>query len=67
LEDELHRRVIGQDEAVTAVADAIQRSRAGLADPNRPTASFIFLGPLVLVKPNLQKRWLHIYSTLKMP
>ncbi|PSB40334.1 ATP-dependent chaperone ClpB, partial [filamentous cyanobacterium Phorm 6] len=45
LEDELHKRVIGQDEAVTAVADAIQRSRAGLADPNRPVASFIFLGP----------------------
>ncbi len=44
LEDELHHRVIGQEEAVTAVADAIQRSRAGLADPNRPIASFIFLG-----------------------
>lgn len=43
LEDELHNRVIGQEEAVTAVADAIQRSRAGLADPNRPIASFIFL------------------------
>ena len=52
LEDELHKRVIGQDEAVTAVADAIQRSRAGLADPNRPVASFIFLGPRVLAKPN---------------
>ena len=45
LEDELHRRVIGQDEAITAVADAIRRSRAGLADPNRPIGSFIFLGP----------------------
>jgi ATP-dependent Clp protease ATP-binding subunit ClpB len=45
LEEELHRRVIGQDEAVTAVADAIRRSRAGLADPNRPVGSFIFLGP----------------------
>ncbi len=44
-EDELHQRVVGQDEAVTAVADAIQRSRAGLSDPNRPIASFIFLGP----------------------
>ena len=40
-----NERVIGQEEAVTAVADSIQRSRAGLADPNRPTASFIFLGP----------------------
>ncbi len=45
LEDELHGRVIGQDEAITAVADAIRRSRAGLADPNRPIGSFIFLGP----------------------
>jgi ATP-dependent Clp protease ATP-binding subunit ClpB len=45
LEDELHRRVIGQDEAVQAVADAIRRSRAGLADPDRPIGSFIFLGP----------------------
>jgi len=45
LEEELHRRVIGQDDAVTAVADAIRRSRAGLSDPNRPVGSFIFLGP----------------------
>ena len=55
LEDELHRRVVGQDEAVTAVADAIQRSRAGLADPNRPTASFIFLGPTGVGKTELAK------------
>jgi len=55
LEDELHRRVIGQDEAVTAVAEAIQRSRAGLADPNRPTASFIFLGPTGVGKTELAK------------
>ena len=55
LEDELHRRVIGQDEAVTAVADAIQRSWAGLADPNRPTASFIFLGPTGVGKTELAK------------
>ncbi len=45
LEDELHERVVGQDEAITAVADAIRRSRAGLSDPNRPIGSFIFLGP----------------------
>ena len=45
LEDELHRRVVGQDPALTAVADAIRRSRAGLADPHRPVGSFIFLGP----------------------
>ncbi|NDJ15955.1 ATP-dependent chaperone ClpB [Myxacorys almedinensis] len=55
LEDVLHQRVIGQDEAVTAVADAIQRSRAGLADPNRPTASFIFLGPTGVGKTELAK------------
>jgi ATP-dependent Clp protease ATP-binding subunit ClpB len=55
LEDELHQRVIGQDEAVTAVADAIQRSRAGLSDPNRPTASFIFLGPTGVGKTELAK------------
>ncbi|MBW4581513.1 MAG: ATP-dependent chaperone ClpB [Tildeniella nuda ZEHNDER 1965/U140] len=55
LEDDLHKRVIGQEEAVTAVADAIQRSRAGLADPNRPTASFIFLGPTGVGKTELAK------------
>ena len=55
LEDELHRRVIGQDEAVTAVADSIQRSRAGLADPDRPMASFIFLGPTGVGKTELAK------------
>ncbi|HEY9814032.1 MAG TPA: AAA family ATPase, partial [Candidatus Sericytochromatia bacterium] len=55
LEDELHERVVGQHEAVTAVADAIQRSRAGLADPNRPTASFIFLGPTGVGKTELGK------------
>ncbi len=55
LDDELHQRVVGQDEAVTAVADAIQRSRAGLADPNRPIASFIFLGPTGVGKTELAK------------
>ena len=55
LEDELHERVIGQEEAVLAVADAIQRSRAGLSDPNRPTASFIFLGPTGVGKTELAK------------
>jgi ATP-dependent Clp protease ATP-binding subunit ClpB len=55
LEDELHKRVVGQEEAVTAVADAIQRSRAGLADPNRPTSSFIFLGPTGVGKTELAK------------
>ncbi|MBK4730368.1 ATP-dependent chaperone ClpB [Oxynema sp. CENA135] len=55
LEEELHQRVVGQEEAVTAVADAIQRSRAGLADPNRPVASFIFLGPTGVGKTELAK------------
>lgn len=55
LEEELHQRVIGQQEAVTAVSEAIQRSRAGLADPNRPTASFIFLGPTGVGKTELAK------------
>ncbi len=55
LEDELHHRIVGQEEAVTAVADAIQRSRAGLADPNRPIASFIFLGPTGVGKTELAK------------
>ena len=55
LADELHKRVIGQDEAVEAVADAIQRSRAGLADPNRPIASFMFLGPTGVGKTELAK------------
>ena len=55
LENELHQRVIGQDEAVTAVADSIQRSRAGLADPDRPMASFIFLGPTGVGKTELGK------------
>ncbi|MDM3860231.1 MAG: ATP-dependent chaperone ClpB [Aphanizomenon gracile PMC644.10] len=55
LEDELHHRVIGQEEAVTAVADAIQRSRAGLSDPNRPIASFVFLGPTGVGKTELAK------------
>ena len=55
LEGELHERVVGQEEAVTAVAEAIQRSRAGLADPNRPTASFIFLGPTGVGKTELGK------------
>ncbi len=55
LEDDLHQRVIGQLQAVTAVADAIQRSRAGLSDPNRPIASFLFLGPTGVGKTELSK------------
>jgi ATP-dependent Clp protease ATP-binding subunit ClpB len=55
LEDELHDRVIGQDEAITAVADAIRRSRAGLQDPRRPIGSFIFLGTTGVGKTELAK------------
>lgn len=55
LEDDLHGRVVGQGQAVTAVADAIQRSRAGLSDPNRPIASFLFLGPTGVGKTELSK------------
>ncbi|HEU0178189.1 MAG TPA: ATP-dependent chaperone ClpB [Blastocatellia bacterium] len=55
LEDELHRRVIGQDEAVTAVADAVIRARSGLKDPNRPIGSFIFLGPTGVGKTELAR------------
>jgi ATP-dependent Clp protease ATP-binding subunit ClpB len=55
MEEELHRRVIGQDEAVHAVAAAIRRSRAGLADPNRPIGSFIFLGPTGVGKTELAR------------
>ncbi len=55
LEDELHNRVIGQDEAITAVADAIRRSRAGLQDPKRPIGSFIFLGTTGVGKTELAK------------
>ena len=55
LEQQLHSRVIGQQQAVLAVADAIQRSRAGLSDPNRPIASFLFLGPTGVGKTELSK------------
>ena len=55
LEEELHRRVIGQDEAIAAVSDAVRRSRAGLQDPKRPIASFIFLGTTGVGKTELAK------------
>jgi len=55
LGDQLHERVVGQDEAVTAVADAVLRARAGLSDPARPTGSFIFLGPTGVGKTELSK------------
>ena len=55
MEDELHKKVIGQDEAVVAVSDAVRRARAGLKDPNRPIGSFIFLGPTGVGKTELGK------------
>ena len=55
LEDELHKRVIGQDEAITAIADAVRRSRAGLQDPKRPIGSFLFLGTTGVGKTELAK------------
>ncbi len=55
MEDKLHARVVGQDEAIVAVADAIRRSRAGLSDPNRPLGSFLFLGPTGVGKTELCK------------
>ena len=55
MEGLLHQRVIGQDEAVVAVANAVRRSRAGLSDPNRPSGSFLFLGPTGVGKTELCK------------
>ena len=55
MEDRLHKRVIGQEQAISAVADAIRRSRAGLSDPNRPSGSFLFLGPTGVGKTELTK------------
>ena len=55
IEEELHRRVIGQDKAITVLADAIRRARAGLKDPSRPIGSFIFLGPTGVGKTELAK------------
>ena len=55
MDSELHKRVVGQDEAVQKVSEAIQRSRAGLSDPNKPIASFAFLGPTGVGKTELAK------------
>jgi ATP-dependent Clp protease ATP-binding subunit ClpB len=55
LEEELHRRVVGQDEAVEAVANAVRRSRSGIADPDRPLGSFLFLGPTGVGKTELAR------------
>ena len=55
LEEQLHERIVGQDEAVEAIAEAVRRSRAGLGDPNRPTGSFLFLGPTGVGKTELAR------------
>src|SRR5207248_11746592 len=55
MEDVLHERVVGQDEAVAAVANAIRRSRAGLSDPNKPIGTFLFLGPTGVGKTELAR------------
>ena len=55
LDEVIHKRVVGQDEAVRLVTEAIQRSRAGIADPNRPIGSFLFLGPTGVGKTELAK------------
>jgi ATP-dependent Clp protease ATP-binding subunit ClpB len=63
MEERLHQRVVGQDEAVTAVANAIRRARAGLQDPNRPLGSFIFLGPTGVGKTELARALAAFMST----
>lgn len=65
LEEELHKRVVGQDEAIQAVADAVRRSRAGLSDPRRPIGSFIFWERRVSVKPSWPRRWQSTCSTMR--
>ena len=55
MEDRLHLRVVGQDEAIQAVSNAVRRARAGLQDPNRPLGSFIFLGPTGVGKTELAR------------
>ncbi len=66
LEDELHKRVVGQEEAITAVADAVRRSRAGLSDPKRPVGSFISLGQRVWARQSWQRHWPSIFSMMRI-
>ena len=66
MEDALHARVVGQDTAVTAVANAVRRSRSGLSDPKRPNGSFLFLGPTGVGKTELCKSWLNFCLIRKM-
>jgi ATPases with chaperone activity, ATP-binding subunit len=66
MEEFLHNRVVGQDEAVVAVSNAVRRSRAGLSDPNRPSGSFLFLGPTGVGKTELTKALGNSYLTVMM-
>ena len=65
MEDKLHERVVGQQEAIVAVSDAIRRSRAGLSDPNRPYGSFLFLGPTGSARPSCARLWQASFSIAK--
>ncbi len=65
MEDRLHERMIGQEKAVAAVADAIRRARSGLKDPRRPIGSFIFIGPSGVGKTELAKHWPSSCSMMK--
>ena len=67
MEDELGKRVIGQRDAVRAVSDAVRRARAGVADPNRPTGSFLFLGPPASARRSSPSRWRSSCSTTSAP
>ena len=67
MEERLHQRVVGQDDALQAVANAIRRARAGLQDPNRPIGSFIFLGPTGVGKTELAGPWPSSCSTTRRP
>ncbi len=63
MEEQLTRRVVGQEHALKAVADAVRRSRAGLSDPNRPIGSFLFLGPTGVARPRRARPWPSFCST----
>lgn len=66
LADELHKRVIGQDEGVELVTEAIIRSKAGIKDPSKPIGSFLFLGPTGVGKQNLRRRWRRACLTMRI-
>ncbi len=67
MEEALNKRVVGQEEALKIVANAIRRARAGLADPRRPNGSFLFLGPTASARPSCARRWPNSCSTARTP